>query len=463
VNAIWLLMGLLALSYIGSLLVGGRAIRGMGLPSGVEYVVLGFLLGPTGLGLVDRATLATFEPFAHVALGWLMFVIGITFGMTGDRRVRPARLVGGLVVSLVSGGAVFAAVWFFLAWRSPLSPMERLLVSGGIGAAGAETTRYAVRWVATRHHAEGPVSDLVNEIAECDDLVPILAVAVLFALYPPAVAVHLSTLGWVGITVGLGLLLGAMAALLLGRTFRLAETWGVLLGMSLLAVGTAERLGLASVSALFVMGVTLSALSPHRPELRRILAPTEHAVMLPALLLAGAYTELGIARYVPYLLGTVIAARVLVKVLIGLGLLGVAPVARAAGPRLGLGLLSSGALAMSIGLAFALRFPGPVGGLVLACAAAITVFGELVGPASLRSVLTRAGETREDPPPPAKSTSTSTSTPLPGSSIRPGAATSTPPPGYSVRPGAATSTPLPGSSSTTIRPRPITDESGGAT
>ncbi len=272
-NAIWVLMGLLALSYIGSLLVGGRAIRGMGLPSGAEYVVLGFFVGPTGLGLVDRATLATFEPFAHVALGWLMFVVGITFGMTGDRRVRTARLIGGLFVSLVSGAAVFGAAWLFLAWRSPLSPLDRLLAAGGIGAVGAETTRYAVRWVATRHHAEGPVSDLVNEIAESDDLIPILAVAFLFALHPPAVALHLPTVGWMAITAALGILLGGMAALLIGRTFHLAEVWSVLLGMSLLAVGIAERLGLSSISALFVMGVALSALSPHRRELRRILSP----------------------------------------------------------------------------------------------------------------------------------------------------------------------------------------------
>jgi Kef-type K+ transport system membrane component KefB len=427
-NAIWLLMGLLLLSYIGSLLVGGRAIRGMGLPSGAEYVVLGFLLGPSLLGLFDRATLTTFEPFAHVALGWLMFVIGVTFGMTGDRRVRTTRLVGGLFVSLLSGAAVFAAAWLFLRFRSPLAPMDRLLAAGGIGAAGAETTRYAVRWVASRHHAEGPVSDLVNEIAESDDLIPILAVALLFALQPPAVAFHLHTLGWLAITVGLGLLLGAMAALLLGKTFRLAETWGVLLGMSLLAVGTTERLGLSSISALFVMGVTLSALSPHRRELRRILSPTEHPVMLPALLLAGAFTDFSLAKYLPYLVAVAIGARTLAKGLIGLGILGVAPAARRAGPRLGFGLLSAGALAMSIGLAFALRFPGPVGGLVLACAAAITLFGELVGPAALRSALTRAGETRDDPPPEVKASpivpaATSTSTPLPTVSDDEGAVT----------------------------------------
>ena len=397
-NAIWLLMGLLLLSYIGSLLASGRAIRGMGLPSGAEYVVLGFLVGPSALRLVDREMLTTFEPFAHVALGWLMFVIGVTFGMTGDRRVRTSRLIGGLFVSLISGAAAFAAAWFFLAWRAPLAPLDRLLAAGGIGAACAETTRYAVRWVAARHHAEGPVSDLVNEIAESDDLIPILAVAFLFALHPPAVAFRLHAFGWVGITVGLGLLLGAMAALLLGKTFRLAETWGVLLGMSLLAIGTTERLGLSSISALFVMGVTLSALSPHRRELRRILSPTERPVMLPALLLAGAFTDFSLAKYLPYLVAVAIAARTVTKGLVGLGILGIAPVARRAGPRLGLGLLSAGALAMSIGLAFALRFPGPVGGIVLACAAAITLFGELVGPTSLRNALTRAGETRDDPP-----------------------------------------------------------------
>ena len=427
-NAIWLLMGLLLLSYIGSLLASGRAIRGMGLPSGAEYVVLGFLLGPSALGLFDHDTLATFEPFAHVALGWLMFVMGITFGMTGDRRVRTTRLIGGLFVSLLSGAAAFAAAWFFLAWRSPLAPLDRLLAAGGIGAACAETTRYAVRWVAARHHAEGPVSDLINEIAESDDLIPILAVAFLFALHPPAVAFRLHAFGWVGITIGLGLLLGAMSALLLGKTFRLAETWGVLLGMSLLAVGTAERLGLSSISALFVMGVTLSALSPHRRELRRILSPTERPVMLPALLLAGAFTDFSLAKYLPSLVVVAIVARTVTKGVIGLGILGIAPVARRAGPRLGFGLLSAGALAMSIGLAFSLRFPGPVGGIVLACAAAITLFGELVGPASLRSALTTAGETRDDPPPVAAAstpvpTPTASSTPLPTVSSDEGAVT----------------------------------------
>ena len=43
-EGIWLLLGLLLIAYLGSNLVGGRAIRGFGLPSGSEYLVLGFAL-----------------------------------------------------------------------------------------------------------------------------------------------------------------------------------------------------------------------------------------------------------------------------------------------------------------------------------------------------------------------------------------------------------------------------------
>lgn len=399
-NAIWLLMGLLLLSYLGSFLVGGRAIRGMGLPSGVEYAVLGFLVGPAALGLLERSALAIFDPFAHVALGWLMLVIGAGYGMNGERRVRVPRLLGGWLMGLSTGALVGGVTWLVLAWRAPLSPRDRLLVAGGVGAASAETTRYAVRWVVERHHAAGPVSDLIGELAETDDLISLVTVAIFFAFAPATpLTVPMPWLGWVGVTIGIGVVLGAMAALLLGRTFHIGETWGVLLGMSLLAVGLSARLGMSTITTMFALGLTLSSLSPHRIELMEILAPTERPVMLPALLLAGAHVDFGAAPYLPWVMGGAIAARVVGKMLSGLGVLAVVKAARPAGRRLGLGLLPAGALALSIGLAFALRFPGPVGDVVLATAAAITLFGEFVGPASLRAALTRAGETQEDAPP----------------------------------------------------------------
>jgi hypothetical protein len=408
-------MGLLVLSYAGSFLVGKSAVRG-GLPAGTEYVVLGFVLGPSALGLVERSLLEAFEPAAHAALGWLALVLGLQYGVNGGRRVRALRMFGSQFAFLFTAACIAAAVYGVLvlvglprfpqviAGKVPLS--EKLLIAGGVGAATAETTRFAVRWIVERHHASGPVTDLVGDLAEADDLVPLLAMAALFAWSPEKglVLAHQPWWTWIVLTLGLGALLGAMAAVLLGSTFRIAEAWSVMLGMAMLTIGTASRLGLASMAAMFVMGAAISALSRHRDDIVAMIAPTERPVMLPALLLAGASIDFGTARWLPLVLVAALLARVVAKLFVGFGLLALVKKARPAGARLGFGLCSAGALSMSIGLTFALRFRGTVGNTVLVAAAIATLAGELIGAPALRSCLRRGGELPDPTMEPAPST-----------------------------------------------------------
>jgi hypothetical protein len=190
---------------------------------------------------------------------------------------------------------------------------------------------------------------------------------------------------------------GAIATVLLGREFRIDESWGVLLGTALLAIGTAARLGLSPLSVMFFMGLTISSLSRHRREIVEMVAPTERPVLLPALLLAGARVDpFAIVPLLMWVAPAALAARVLAKVASGVLLRTfTSPGKGARGGLLGLGLLSSGALSMSIGLSFVLRFPGPVGDLVLVTATVFTIFGEFVGPLSLRAALAGAGEIAE--------------------------------------------------------------------
>jgi Kef-type K+ transport system membrane component KefB len=398
-NALLLLMGLLLLSYIGSFLVGGHAIRGFGLPSGSEYLVLGFVIGPSALGLVDRSMLDAFEPIADVALGWLAFVLGLDYAFLGRQRVKTSSFVGACLIALLTMGAVAVAEFFVVGRFTSMRGADLLLVAGGIGAACAETTRHAVRWVTERHNATGRLSDLFGEIADSDDLIPLVATAFLFALAPAEhVRIAIPQLGWACITVGLGVLVGAIAAILLGREFRLHESWGVLLGTSLFAIGLAARLHLSFIAMMFFMGITLAAASHHREEVAAMAAPTERPVLLPALLLAGARVNPQATHGLVWIVVAALAARVAAKLFAGFFVWAGFKPARPAGPSLGLGLLPAGALAIAIGLSFALRFPGPVGDTVLFTVAVVTVFGEFVGPARLRVALLRAGEIAEAKP-----------------------------------------------------------------
>jgi hypothetical protein len=74
-------------------------------------------------------------------------------------------------------------------------------------------------------------------------------------------------------------------------------------------------------------------------------------------------------------------------------------------------------MSVAIGLAMAIHFPGAVGDTVLATVVAVTVAGEVSGPA-LRTVLMRAGEARarSPEPPPVSSDPLETSEQAEGSS-----------------------------------------------
>jgi Kef-type K+ transport system membrane component KefB len=250
-----------------------------------------------------------------------------------------------------------------------------------------------VRWIVERHSARGPLADRLNELAHADHLLPLIAVACLFALEPThAVAVHVPLRDWPALTVSLGLLLGAGAALLVRSNLPQDDAWAVLFGVSLIAIGTSARLALSTLTASFFMGVAVSLLSSQRRELRAMVAPTERPVLLPALLLAGARLDFRASPALPWIAAAAIGGRFVAKIVVGWVLALVSKPARQAGPLVGLSLMSSGALAMSIGLAFALRFPGAVGDTVLVVAAVAATVGEFVGPARLRRALQAAGE-----------------------------------------------------------------------
>jgi Kef-type K+ transport system membrane component KefB len=394
VNAVVLLVGLLVLSYLGSFLVAGRTVRGAGLPSGVEYVALGFVLGPQALDMVGADMLASFEPVVQVALGWLAFAVGLDFGFAGERRARASSIGLATFGAALTGCAVAGATWLLVRrLHVGATIKEQILLCGGVGAACSETTRQAVRWVVERQNARGPLADRLNEIAHADDLLPLIAVAVLFALAPPEhIPVKMPLRDWPALTAGLGLVLGAGAALLVRSELKLDETWAVLFGVSLITIGTSARLGLSTLTASFFAGMAVSALSKHGPELRAMVAPTERPVLLPALLLAGAHLDFLASPKLPWIAAATIAARLVAKTVLGwLLCIGSKP-ARKGGPLVGLSLMSSGALSISIGLVFALRFPGAIGDTILVVAALSATVGEFVGPARLRRTLLLAGE-----------------------------------------------------------------------
>jgi hypothetical protein len=389
---------LLVASYLGGFLIGGGKVRARGVASGAGVVLLGFVSGPSVLHLVNQDSLELFVPLAQVGVGWLAMDTGLVFGRVLGRRMRLAGALWGMGMAVLCAAGVAGAVALALAYVPRISPMglsprERWVLLLGTAGALAETTRSVFRWAAQRCNAKGPLFDRLADLAAGDDLIPVALAAVAVALLPLR-----SALGPIPVVAGaigqplFGWLLGAAASLMLGRKFRLNVFRGVLLGITLIAIGFCVRLELSLLAVPFGLGVGLAAVSRHRARVRRA-AVSERYILLPVLFLAGAMTS--IDGVVPWLAAVAVAARLVMKVLAGVGLWGAWREARPAGPFLGTGLVSSGALSVSVGMSFALLFPGVVGATVLAASTLGVVVGELIGPASLRRTLERVGEVQD--------------------------------------------------------------------
>jgi hypothetical protein len=387
---------LLLVAYLGGFLMGGRGIRGLGLPSGSEWLLLGIVAGPKVLGMVSGTEVAAFAPIALLATGWIALLVGLAFGMDGHRRIGVGGLALGLLSGLLGFVAVAAAVWAVLRFvpavsRQFPSAEDRSLLVLGIGVALADTSRHVVRWANERLGARGPLLDRVADVALSDDVVPI-AIIGLFISLDTSRGVPALPMGG----LAMGAALGLACAVLLGRTMRVTTFWGLLFGFSLLATGVSEQLDLASIGAGFALGLVLAVVSPLRREARALAAGVEGAVILPALFLAGVRAPV-LSGASLWIVAAAIAARLVSALLSAALVAATSPAARRGGGALSLVFFPVGPFGIAIALAIDLRFPGPAGNLILATTVATAIAGEFIGPPALRRALRRAGELRDAP------------------------------------------------------------------
>jgi hypothetical protein len=387
VNEMALLLALLVVSYVGGLLLAPTARR-YGMPAGSQWLVLGFILGPHALKIVPRSAIASFGPLAVVATAWMALVLGAEYGYAGKRLLSLRAFTIGFVTALLSAMLVALPVYAVALYVAGMPAEQARVVAAGLGLACCETARHAVRWVVERGAPEGRLLTLLEEITDTDEIVPLLGLAFLFAGVPSSLAlVPISYAGWLGVTLLLGVVLGLTSTLLLSGLSDVAESWGVLLGAALLGTGIAWRLSISPLTALFVMGICVSAGSRHGAALRPLLARTEPAVLLPTLLLCGVLLRFEGGAALWWILAATLLARTLVRGALGYLIALAAHAEPAQRLPLGLGLSCTGAVSVLVGLTFAFRFPGPIGDLVLTVAACSTVLGDVLGPFGLRRAL----------------------------------------------------------------------------
>lgn len=158
---------LLACGVLGGLL----ATRLRWLPTITGFMSVGLLIGPSGLGLLSREALTSARPLVDIALGLILYKLGVTLHPVKLLRDRPLLLTG-----LAEGLATFAAILALMMWiQAP--PLVAVLAA----AIAVSSSPAVLIHVAEELHAEGPVLERAKAMVASNNVLSF----VLFTLALP--------------------------------------------------------------------------------------------------------------------------------------------------------------------------------------------------------------------------------------------------------------------------------------
>jgi len=250
---------------------GARLFQYLRIPQVVGYIVMGLLLGATGLRILSVEVVERLRPFSYFALGVIGFMIGGELHRDVFRRygraVMSILVSEGISTFLAVGVLCTLALWWITGHGRTAAAAGLLL--GAIASATAPAATVDVLW---EYKARGPLTTTVFAIVAMDDALALVLYAISAGLagrllgqssVPVVTAlshVGLETLG----SIALGGATGFGLNFLLRRLHETDRTLALVIGVLALLVGVANAAGWDLILAALAMGATLANLAPRR-------------------------------------------------------------------------------------------------------------------------------------------------------------------------------------------------------
>lgn len=369
----------LILITVGALLLAGLALESVGrrtrLPRVTLLVLLGIVVGPSGLGLLPDGASDWYPLLAVVSLVMVAFLLG-------GKLTRQVLVEDGGPILAVSGSAVIVTAVLVAAglWLMGVHPILCLLLAG----ISTSTDPAATQDVVGTERAGLPFCRTLLGIVAIDDAWGLIAFSVLLAAAHAFVGQSpLSGLyiAWteIGGALIIGVGLGLPAAYLTGRLAPGEPTRIEALGVVFLCGGMALLFHASFLLAAMVTGLVVANFARHHTRPFHEIENFEWPFMLLFFVLAGASLDVSVLPTIGMIGAGYIVLRTLGRLVggwLGGAMSGMAPVSRR---WMGAALMPQAGVAMGMALLAAESFPEH-GDTILAIAIGSTVVFELVGP-----------------------------------------------------------------------------------
>lgn len=379
-------------------LLSTRLMKLINLPNVTGYLIVGLIVGPFCLKIINHDNIEGLKIVTNAALGFIAFSIGGEFKISTIKRLGKNIIIITLFQAFITSGLTFIVLWLVG------TPMPIALALCAIAAATAPA---ATLMVVRQYKANGPVTDTLLPVVALDDAIGLMIFSLCFALAKvietggelTVVNVLLMPILEIVLSLGFGALIGFVLAIAMkffkSRANRLI--WmiaGVFLGIALCEIMPLE---LSSLLVCMMIGAVFTNM---RSDSISILDGGERwtpPLFMLFFIISGAELDLTVLPTVGVIGIAYLVARSIGKIAgAALGAKSVKADSNIV-KYLGLTLLPQAGVAIGMAQMVSMSLGGVVAEKVTAVVLCATLIYELFGPVITKIALTKAGEIEKKP------------------------------------------------------------------
>lgn len=375
---------------------GGEAIEKLRSPHVVGFIIIGIIIGESGIGLIDGALVKQLDIISFMALAFIGFDVGGEMTLSVFQKLGRNILWITLFEAFGSFILVTIAVFLFT------DKLYLALIFGGLATATAPA---ATIEVLREYRAHGPLTSTVFALVAIDDALAIIlyslgsafAKTAITGLAPDIMNVLIEPAGEVIYSILLGGIIGILLHLYIRKLHNREELLIFSLSALLITSGAANTLGLSLILANMALGVVLINLSKSKKAFESTLkiAPPFYILFF---VLVGARLEVSLLPGLGIFGGLYIVFRSIGKFAGAFLGARISSSKEVIAKYIGLTLLPQGGVAVGLSIQAFNEFQSfgeygrEIGFLAINIIAVTTIIFELLGPIFTRYALFRSGE-----------------------------------------------------------------------
>ncbi len=288
---ILVLLGVVGVAYVITHVFLERIQRRFGLASGVEYIILGILIGPA-LGLLDPTTMSKFTPALVLGTGSLGLMTGMSMNVRKFDAVDFEALRVALWISMVTLIVMVALplglLYLFTDTETTLRWMRVCVCIGSIAmVADAGPVQSLRKFMAAR----GDAADAAIRVARFCSVMGVLCFGMIFCMFDHErvfLPDGFRMVEWLIVHLLLGTVLGLVFAQFLRRDLDEDKSLAVIIGVVIFTSGIAYYLRLSPVFVNLILGIVLTNVSKQREQVALRLKHVKRPLYIVLFFFAGA-------------------------------------------------------------------------------------------------------------------------------------------------------------------------------